>query len=304
MRTIQSYERLLREYRGYLLLQRGLSPLTAESYTDDVNKLLAFLGDSRLLITDVTYDDLQGFARLLFDLGISEASRKRVLTGVRSFFRYLRREGFIEYDPSELLESPRLGRKLPEVLTVEEIDAMIDAIDPESAEADRNRAIIETLYGCGLRVSELVNLEISRIAPDDRYIVVTGKGNKQRMVPVSPVAIDCIRAYMAGSRGRVPVKPSARNVLFLNRRGDRLTRQMIFQIVKRLAFEAGIDKKISPHTLRHSFATHLLEGGANLRAIQQMLGHESIETTEIYLHLDTTRLREEILLHHPRNRKM
>ncbi len=178
---------------------------------------------------------------------------------------------------------------------------IINAIDPATAEAERNRAIIETLYGCGLRVSELVDLEITRVALDDEYIIVRGKGNKERMVPMSPVAAGCIRNYIEGSRGDIVVKPEAANILFLNRRGNRLTRQMVFIMLRRLAEAADIHKKISPHTLRHSFATHLLEGGANLRAIQQMLGHESISTTEIYLHTDNTRLREEILLHHPRN---
>ncbi len=291
----------MREFRGYLSLQRGLSPHTVAAYTDDVKKLLDYLLDEHVQLRDVTYEMLENFAAALYDLGIAVASRKRVLCGIKTFFRFLRTSGFIEHDPARLLQTPHLGRTLPDVLSVEEIDMLIGAIDPSTAEAERNHAIIETLYGCGLRVSELINLEITRVSFDDEYIIVNGKGNKERMVPVSQVALDNIAAYLHGSRGMVPEKPGAANILFLNRRGNRLSRQMVFIMIKRLAEAAGIRKRISPHTLRHSFATHLLEGGANLRAIQQMLGHESITTTEIYLHVDTSRLREEILLHHPRN---
>ncbi len=250
------------------------------------------------------YGILQNFAAAIYDLGIAAASRKRVLCGIKTFFKFLKSAGYTDNDPSMLLETPRLGRALPDVLSVEEIDMIINAIDPATAEAERNRAIIETLYGCGLRVSELVDLEITRVALDDEYIIVRGKGNKERMVPMSPVAAGCIRNYIEGSRGDIVVKPEAANILFLNRRGNRLTRQMVFIMLRRLVRKAGraINRyDLHPHTLRHSFATHLLEGGANLRAIQQMLGHESISTTEIYLHTDNTRLREEILLHHPRN---
>ena len=301
MRAIADIDAIRREFRGYLRLQRGLSPHTAEAYNDDLNKLLAYLSDEGVALRDVTYPLLQNFAAMLYDLGIAVTSRKRVLCGIKTFFKFLRTAGYTDTNPSELLETPKLGRTLPEVLTVEEIDAMIAAIDPSSAEAERNRAIIETLYGCGLRVSELTGLEISKFSAEDEYIVVRGKGNKERMVPVSPVAVECITAYIAGSRGRVPEKPGAENIMFLNRRGAPLTRQMIFIMLRRLAEAAGIRKTISPHTLRHSFATHLLEGGANLRAIQQMLGHESITTTEIYLHMDSSKLRSEILAHHPRN---
>jgi len=291
----------MREFRGYLSLQRGLSPHTVAAYTDDVKKLLDYLLDEHVQLREVTYEMLENFAAALYDLGIAVASRKRVLCGIKTFFRFLRTAGFIEHDPARLLQTPHLGRTLPDVLSVEEIDMLIGAIDPSMAEAERNHAIIETLYGCGLRVSELINLEITRVSFNDEYIIVNGKGNKERMVPVSRVALDNIAAYLHGSRGMVPEKPGAANILFLNRRGNRLSRQMVFIMLKRLAEAAGIRKRISPHTLRHSFATHLLEGGANLRAIQQMLGHESITTTEIYLHVDTSRLREEILLHHPRN---
>lgn len=207
----------------------------------------------------------------------------------------------MEINPTALLEAPRIGRRLPEVLSIEEIDAMIAAIDMSAAEGQRNRAIIETLYGCGLRVSELTGLELSKVFLDEEYIVVKGKGGKERLVPMSPAAVAEIRCYLE-DRSRLDIKPGEDHILFLNRRGRRLTRVMIFYIIKRLAEQAGIRKEISPHTLRHSFATHLLEGGANLRAIQQMLGHESISTTEIYIHIDRSRLREEILRYHPRNR--
>ena len=211
-------------------------------------------------------------------------------------------ENYLERDPSVLLEMPTFGRKLPEVLSVAEIDAMEAAIDPASEPAARNRAIIETLYSCGLRVSELVGLELSRLYPEKGYVIVEGKGSKERLVPISPVALDAINDYLKGERAALTVKPGAENTVFLNRRGAPLTRVMVFYIVRRLAEDAGIRRKISPHTLRHSFATHLLEGGANLRAIQQMLGHESIATTEIYLHVDSTALREQILRCHPRAR--
>lgn len=301
MRQIPDIPALLREFKGYLTLQRGLSANTVQSYMFDVEKLVGYLSDEGTPLREVNYDVLQNFVAALYDLGIAEASRKRVVSGTKAFFHFLKTENFIEQDPSVLLETPRLGRHLPEVLSLDEIDSLINAIDPDTAEAERNRAIIETLYGCGLRVSELVNLEITRVNLDEEYLVVHGKGNKERMVPMSPVSIACIRGYLNGSRRELKIDRGEENTLFLNRRGHRLTRQMIFTLIQRLADAAGITRKVSPHTLRHSFATHLLEGGANLRAIQQMLGHESIATTEIYIHLDTTRLRQEILAHHPRN---
>ena len=301
MRQIPDIQSLLREFKGYLSLQRGLSSNTVEAYIFDVGKLIDYLMEDGIPLRDVDYNRLENFAAALFDLGIADTSRKRVLSGTKSFFHFLKLEGYIETDPAILLETPRLGRHLPEVLSVDEINALIDAIDPEMPEAERHHAIIETMYGCGLRVSELVNLEISRINFDELYLVVHGKGNKERMVPMSPVSVKCISDYLHNSRTCLKIKRGEENIVFLNRRGHRLTRQMIFTVIRRLAEAAGINRTISPHTLRHSFATHLLEGGANLRAIQQMLGHENISTTEIYIHLDTTRLREEILLHHPRN---
>lgn len=301
MRQIPDIEALLREYNGYLRLQRGLSANTAEAYRRDVEKLTAWLAAEHTPLREVTYPALEQFTAALFELGIAETTRKRIVSGIKSFFHFLRISDFIAEDPSLLLETPRPGLHLPEVLTLSEIDALIAAIDPDSAEADRNRAIMETLYGCGLRVSELTNLEIGRINFAEGLITVLGKGSKERIVPMSPVAADRILEYLHGSRTEVKIKPGEEGILFLNRRGHRLTRQMIFTIVRRLAEAAGVTKTISPHTMRHSFATHLLEGGANLLSIQQMLGHESVATTEIYIHLDTSHLREEILLHHPRN---
>ncbi|MDE5979816.1 MAG: site-specific tyrosine recombinase XerD [Muribaculaceae bacterium] len=305
MREIDDIRRLRRSFLGYLTLQRGLSENTREAYGMDIDKLFDWLSagraDGSLPLRRVTYETLQEFMAQVHDLGIAVRSQARLVSGIKQFFHYLRVEGYLESDPSELLEVPRIGRHLPEVLSVEEIDSIIGAIDLSTPEGIRNRAIIETLYGCGLRVSELVNLEISKVYLQEQYLLVDGKGNKQRIVPMSEVAVERILEYMREARSKIEVKPGEENILFLNRRGSRLTRQMIFTIIRRLALQADIRKTISPHTLRHSFATHLLEGGANLRAIQQMLGHESISTTEIYLHLNPTLLRSQILLHHPRN---
>lgn len=292
---------VLKQYSAYLLLERGLSENTRQSYLNDVIKLINYLNDNNKTIEEVTLDDLHNFIAELHDLGLSSRSQARIISGIKSFFKFLKIEKKINNNPSLLLESPRIGRKLPEVLTIEEIDNMISCIDLSTNEGQRNRAIIETLYGCGLRVSELINLEINKIFFDEEYIVVTGKGNKERIVPISPVAINEIKLYL-DDRNHLDIKSGEENILFLNRRGRRLTRVMIFYIIKQLAELAGIRKEISPHTLRHSFASHLLEGGANLRAIQQMLGHESIATTEIYIHIDRTRLRDEILTYHPRNK--
>lgn len=286
---------------AYLMLERGLSENTRQCYLDDVKKLINYLNSNNLELKDVTLDTLHNFIAELHDLGISSRSQARIISGIKSFFRFLKLENHIDNNPSLLLESPRIGRKLPEVLSIEEIDEMISCIDLSTNEGQRNRAIIETLYSCGLRVSELINLEINKIFLEDEYIVIKGKGNKERIVPISTVAIHEIMLYLE-DRKHLDIKPGEENILFLNRRGRRLTRVMIFYIIKQLAELAGIRKEISPHTLRHSFATHLLEGGANLRAIQQMLGHESISTTEIYIHIDRTRLREEILTFHPRNK--
>lgn len=301
MREILDIDKILDSFEAYIMLERGLSDNTRENYVMDVRKLLGYLSDRSIPLREVKLDTLRDFIITLHEMGIAMRSQARIVSGVKGFFRFLTAEKFIDENPSILLETPRSGKHLPEVLTIEEIDSMIGAIDPEKKEASRNRAIIETLYGCGLRVSELTDLEIGKIYFDEGFVMVRGKGSKERVVPMSETAIECIRDYMS-DRLSLPIVKGEENYLFLNRSGHRLTRQMIFTIIKRLAREVGIKKNISPHTLRHSFATHLLEGGANLRAIQQMLGHESIATTEIYLHIDRSRLRTEILLHHPRNR--
>lgn len=301
MRTLPATDRLLDTFESYLLVERGMSPNTLVNYRMDVEKLVGYLENSGKTLAEATTDDLRQFIGELIDLGIAERSRARIVSGVRTFFRFMRLENYMDDDPAAMLETPKVGMYLPEVLTLDEIDAMIAAIDPSKEEATRNRAIIETLYGCGLRVSELVNLEISRVFMTEGYLIVTGKGNKERMVPMSQNSVDEINTYLA-DRQLLDIKPGEENILFLNRRGRRLTRQMIFTLVRQLADAAGINRVISPHTLRHSFATHLLEGGANLRAIQMMLGHENLSTTQLYLHIDRTRLRDDILRYHPRNR--
>lgn len=296
-------ERRLDEFMAYQHLERGMSENTRLAYAQDVMRMVEALGlqtDADLQAVDT--DMLQAFMAQLHDVGIAPRSQARIVSGIRAFFRFLRLEGHIDKDPSQLLEMPRIGRRLPEVLSVAEIDAMIDAIPAEKDEALRNHAIMETLYGCGLRVSELCNLQLRDVNLDEHFIIVNGKGNKQRMVPMSDVAASLIEEYVMTTRADTPARRGDEGTLFLNRRGGRLSRVMIFYIVRQLADLAGIRRTISPHTLRHSFATHLLDGGAGLRAIQQMLGHESISTTEIYLHVDSSRLREEILAHHPRNR--
>ncbi|MCM1484533.1 MAG: tyrosine-type recombinase/integrase, partial [Muribaculaceae bacterium] len=263
--------RILRGFDSYLQLERGLSDNTRVAYNLDVAKLLHFLEDDtgRVELRSVTPESLAAFAAGLHDLGVSARTQSRIISGIKTFFRYLTVERLIAENPAQLLEAPQTARKLPDVLTVQEIDRMIAAIDPHSDEAQRNRAIMETLYGCGLRVSELIELRLSRTFLDEKYLIVLGKGNKERLVPMSDAAIAEIKAYLP-ERERMKIKPADRDTLFLNRRGAQLTRVMIFYIIKRLAEAAGINKVISPHTLRHSFATHLLEGGANLRAIQQM----------------------------------
>ena len=301
MREITDIVDVKRRFLGHLTLEKGMSPNTAQAYSDDVDKLVRYFADAGVAIEHATTDDLEQFVCTLQDVGIQPRSQARIISGVKGFYKFLRLEGFMDNDPTELLPTPRIGRHLPEVLTVDEIDRMIDCIDMSKPEGQRNRAIIETLYGCGLRVTELVTLQLSQLFLEERYVIIQGKGNKQRLVPISPVAIEQIALYLEQTRSHQVAKRGSEDILFLNRRGAMLTRQMIFHIVKQLCELAGIRKVISPHTLRHSFATHLLEGGANLRAIQQMLGHESITTTEIYVHIDRTRLRDEILTHHPRN---
>lgn len=281
-------------------LQRNYSGNTLEAYILDINKLLKFLKDNGISPEAAKLSDIQCFAASLHDIGISPRSQCRILSGVRAFYRYLYLDGYIKDDPTELLESPKLGDHLPEVLTTEEVDRLEQAIDLSKWEGQRNKAIIEVLFSCGLRVSELVNLKMSALYLDEQFVRIMGKGNKERLVPISENAIKQLK-YWFIDRSHMNIKPGEEDYVFLNRRGAHLTRTMILIMIKRLGAEAGIQKTISPHTLRHSFATALLEGGADLRAIQSMLGHESIGTTEIYTHIDTHTLREEILNHHPRN---
>ncbi len=292
---------IVRRYVRYLKLERNMSPNTLEAYQRDLEKLLVFLGREDKNVLDVTLEDLQTFAAGLHDIGIGPRSQCRILSGVRSFFHFLMVDGYRDDDPTELLESPVLGEHLPEVLSTAEVDLLEESIDLSKWEGHRNRAIIEVLFSCGLRVTELVTLRLTNLFLDEGFIRIMGKGSKERLVPISPRAIKEL-GFWFDDRCHMTVKPGEEDYVFLNRRGAHLTRTMILIMIKRQAAEAGIKKTISPHTLRHSFATALLEGGADLRAIQAMLGHESIGTTEIYTHIDTTTLRQEILEHHPRNK--
>lgn len=288
------------KYKQYLKLEKSLSANTVEAYLTDLDKLFAFLELESIDFSDVTLENLETFSAGLRDIGIHPRSQARILSGIRSFFRFLVLDGYLEQDPSELLESPQIGKHLPDVLSIEEIDNLIGAIDRTSREGQRNRAILETLYSCGLRVSELCNLKLSDLYLKEKFIRVEGKGSKQRLVPISSRAIHELELYFA-DRNQGLIKSGYEDFVFISRFGKNISRIMVFHIIKELAAQIGLKKAISPHTFRHSFATHLLEGGANLRAIQCMLGHESIGTTEIYTHLDRSRLRQEILEHHPRN---
>ena len=291
-----------RRYERYLKLQRNMSGNTLDAYRRDLRKLLHYLEQERKDVREVTLDDLEHFSATLHDIGIGPRSQCRILSGVRSFFRFLQLDGYREDDPTELLESPQIGDHLPEVLSTQEIDQLEESIDLSKWEGHRNRAIIEVLFSCGLRVSELVNLKLSDLYIDEEFVRVLGKGSKERLVPISKKAIREL-TYWFDDRKQMKIKPGEEDYVFLNRRGAHLTRVMILIMIKQQAKEAGIQKTISPHTLRHSFATALLEGGADLRVIQALLGHESIGTTEIYTHIDTSTLRREILEHHPRNMK-
>lgn len=296
----QHGEELLSLYRDYLRLEKNMTSNTVEAYTDDVGKLLLYLKDAGLQPESVKLENLEHFAAGLHDIGITPRSQARILSGVRSFYKFLLMDRRIDALPTELLPSPKIGEHLPEVLSVEEIDRIISGIDLSEKEGQRNRAIIEMLYSCGLRVSELCNLLISDIWRDEGFVKVLGKGRKERFVPISGRALRELSLWEE-CRCHINIRPGNEDYVFLSfKRGRKLSRITVFHIVKVLAENAGITKEISPHTFRHSFATHLLEGGANLRAIQEMLGHESIATTEIYTHLDNSRLREEILRHHPR----
>lgn len=293
---------IVRNYQRYLKLQRGFSSNTLDAYQRDLQKLLEYLEQEGKDIREVQLGDLQHFAATLHDIGIHPRSQCRILSGVRSFFRFLQTDGWRDDDPTELLESPVLGEHLPEVLSAEEVDMLENSIDLSKWEGHRNRAIIEVLFSCGLRVSELVNLKLSNLYIEEQYVRIFGKGSKERLVPISPKAIKELNNWFI-DRNLMKIKPGEEDYVFLNRRGSHLTRVMILIMIKQQAEMAGITKTISPHTLRHSFATALLEGGADLRAIQAMLGHESIGTTEIYTHIDMSTLRQEILEHHPRNMK-
>lgn len=298
----QSRVDIIKKYNQYLKLEKGLSLNTLEAYNADITKLLVFLEGENIELLNTTPEDLEQFIAGLHDIGITARSQARIMSGIKSLFSFLMLEKIIEKDPSELIDNPKIGFKIPEVLSIQEIDSIIAAVDLSKKEGQRNRALLETLYSCGLRVSELITLKLSDLYLDDEFIRVEGKGQKQRLVPISKKAIKEIQFYMA-DRHLVTAKKGHEDFLFLSRRGTHLSRIMIFHIIKELADEVGIIKIISPHTFRHSFATHLLEGGANLRAIQMMLGHESITTTEIYTHIDRSRLRSEIIEHHPRNIK-
>lgn len=295
-------KKIIEQFNAYLAFEKGLSANTVAGYDDDVEKLLRYVADRRKTLADIEEEDLHEFLAALHDVGIHPRSQARIVSGMRTFFQFLKAEGQIKENPAKLLEMPRIGRMLPDVLTVEEIDAMEAAADVSTYEGRRNRAIVETMYSCGLRVSELVGLRLSKIFLEEEYVVIDGKGNKQRLVPISRSAADEIYAYLEW-RSEMKVKRGSEDVLFLNRRGGQMTRVMVFYVIKNLCLACGIGKRISPHTLRHSFATHMLEGGANLRAIQQLLGHESITTTEIYVHIDRSFLRREVADFHPRSKK-
>ena len=302
MKRTEKTDKILVKYRQYLKLEKSLSDNTVDAYLTDLDKLLAYLSLENINILDVRLENLEDFSAGLHDIGIHPRSQARILSGIRSFYRFLIMEDYLESDPTELLESPQTGFKLPEVMTVEEIDLLIGSIDRGTKEGQRNRAILETLYSCGLRVSELCNLKLSELYFEEGFIKVEGKGSKQRLVPISPRAIKEIRLYFT-DRNLMKIKPGFEDFVFISNFGKNISRIMVFHIIKELAERIGLKKKISPHTFRHSFATHLLEGGANLRAIQCMLGHESIGTTEIYTHIDRNMLRSEIIEHHPRNIK-
>ncbi|QGY46204.1 site-specific tyrosine recombinase XerD [Maribellus comscasis] len=290
-------------YENYLRLEKSLSQNSIAAYINDINKLVEFLEKNfkKIAPDKVKLSHLKSFVEWLNERGVSPRTQARTISGIKSFYKYLLIEGKINSDPTALLESPKIGRKLPDILTMEEIDSLIEAIDLEKAEGQRNKAMLETLYSCGLRVSELVNLKLTNLFFDQGFVKIEGKADKERLVPVSNRAIEEINKYLKGYRKTLKISKESENVLFLNRRGRKLSRVMIFTIIKNLADKIGLEKKISPHTFRHSFATHLINGGADLRAVQEMLGHESILTTEIYTHLDRDYLRSTIHQFHPRS---
>lgn len=296
----------IKGFHSYLLLERSFSGNTIEAYLRDISKLVAYLEIQQLQVSplEVTLELLQDFLKWLNDLGLDVRSQARLTSGIKAFYKYLLVEDLLSIDPTELLEAPRIDRKIPEVLTYEEIHRIFAAIDMSEPHGVRNRAMLETLYACGLRVSELINLKISNLHLEVGFIKVLGKNDKERLVPIGEEAVKHIGLYINGIRRQLKVKKDSENILFLNRRGGKLSRIMVFLVIKELARLAGIEKSVSPHTFRHSFATHLIEGGADLKAVQDMLGHESITTTEIYTHLDTDYLKETVLNFHPRNVEM
>lgn len=298
---MSNWSRYITEFVSFLKIEKGLSANSVIAYENDVQKLMNYCTSKNLKVKEVTYQHLKSFITELYDLGLSGRSQARIISGIKQFFTYLMLENLIGQDPSELLEQPKLGRKLPEVLSIDEIDSLIGAINLTSKEGPRNRAILEVLYSCGLRVSELINLKFTDLFYNEGFVRVLGKGNKERLVPLSKSVEYEINSYEEKVRSNLEIKAGHENFIFLNRRGKQLTRVMIFIIIKDLANKIDLKKSISPHTFRHSFATHLIEGGANLRAIQEMLGHESIITTEIYTHLDQSFLKDAILSFHPRN---
>ena len=298
---MSNWSRYITEFVSFLKIEKGLSSNSIIAYQNDVDKLAGYCSDKKIKIKDIEYTHLQSFVTELYDLGLSARSQARIISGIKQFFSFLMLENLINQDPSSLLEQPKLGRKLPEVLSIEEVDLLIGAVNLNSNEGSRNRAMLEVLYSCGLRVSELVNLKFTDLFYDEGFVRVIGKGNKERLVPLSKSVELEISTYQEKMRSKLDIKDGHENFIFLNRRGKQLTRVMVFLIIKDLAAKINLTKSISPHTFRHSFATHLIEGGANLRAIQEMLGHESIITTEIYTHLDQSFLKEAILSYHPRN---
>ena len=297
-------QNLIKHYADHLRLELSLSDNSVEAYCHDVNLFLQYLDNQKLSpeVNAIQQDTIENFFAFLFDLNIGATSQARILSGLKSFWRYLIQEDLVEHDPTELISSPTLGRHLPEVLSYEEIQMMIDSIDLSQPNGHRNKAMIEVMYGCGLRVSELIGLQISDIYREDGFLRIIGKGSKERLVPIGDNSLKILFQYIDGARMHLKPKPKYTDIVFLNNRGTGLTRQTVFLLVKELAESNGIKKSISPHTFRHSFATHLLEGGANLLAVQQMLGHASVSTTEIYTHISDDLLRETLMDFHPRNR--
>lgn len=295
---------LLKGFQMYLRLERSLSTNTLEAYVHDVELFSQYLdqSNSNITVEKAEAGHIRSFIKYIYNLGLTDTSQSRILSGLRSFYKYLILENYIQINPTETIEMPKTARKLPDTLSFEEITLLLDNIDLSTSEGERNKTMLEVLYACGLRVSELVELKYSTIYFDEGFVRVVGKGNKERLVPIGPRTLERIKFYLEHSRSQIKIKHGAEDILFLNRRGSKLSRVMVFTIIKNLVFKAGIEKNISPHTFRHSFATHLVERGADLRAVQEMLGHESITTTEIYTHLDRKYLKETILKYHPRGK--